>query len=192
MVDRLGQVGLIPHPTSWVGKMIEKITLSNVHHTIICISDTEVLNVNPWYARIVPIEHSDWAEAIWSDFDLTEEQAQGCADWARARDGRPYNFIAIGFIALNRIFGVKYPKPILDWLSDDRSYECAQLADAALTLGAGIKVFDDGRPFGLVAPGDFEVLYKKYGWWPVDFEAAVKLPGIKKLARATRQGTEKL
>lgn len=161
MHSQLGQIGLKTEASNWVEKAIEFVTRSSVHHVVIAISDTECIGAEPGGARIRSHEYSRF---VWSKFDLTPEQAQACADWARAREGRPYSFVNGFFIGLS-MYGVKLPRFIIKRFSNDRAYQCAQFADAALTLGAGITVFDDGREFGEVYPGSLEMLFRERGWW---------------------------
>lgn len=161
--SRLGQIGLTTEPQGIVGRAVEWVTKSKVHHVVICISDTEVIEAAPGGARIRPLDYRD--DYVWSNFDMTPEQAQACADWARAREGRPYSFINGFFIGVYCMFGIEFPRFITERFSTDKSYQCAQLADAALTLGAGIEVFNDGRLFGAVYPGSLEILFKERGWW---------------------------
>lgn len=163
MNPNLGQIGLTTEAHSWVEHMIEWVTQSSVHHVVICISDTECIGADPKGARIEPISYRK--DIIWSQFPLTPEQAQASADWARAREGRPYSYINGFFIGMYRLFGINFPLAITRRFSTDKSYQCAQMGDAALTHGAGISVFDDGRLPGAVAPGDLEELFKARGWW---------------------------
>lgn len=165
MTELLGQVGLIPYGKRLVSRAIEWVTKSDVHHVVICISETEVISADWGGAVIEPI--TKYTDAVWSRFPLTPKQARGCADWARAREGRPYNFVAFTVIGLELLTGLPVPKQLAEHISSDRRYECAQLADAALTLGAGFKVFHDGRPFGMVYPGSLQRIYQENGWWPL-------------------------
>lgn len=158
----LGQIGLKTEARGFVEKSIEFVTRSTVHHAVVVISATECISCEPFVgARIRPLDYDSF---VWSNFDLTPEQALGSATWARAREGRPYSFIN-GFLIGLTMYGFTWPKSVWHHFSTDKSYQCAQFADAALTLGAGISVFDDGREFGQVFPGSLELLFKKNGWW---------------------------
>lgn len=162
-MELLGQVGLIPDGKGFIPNLIDWATRSTVHHVIIAISETECIGAEPNGAKIRPL--TDFPNAIWSQFPLTPEQARATAAWAAERVGRPYNWVDDGIIGIECITGIVFPKFITDRYDNDRSYECAQLADAALTNGAKITVFDDNRPPGTVYPGSFEKLYRQYGWW---------------------------
>lgn len=161
MHSHIGQIGLKTEARGFVEKAVEFVTRSTVHHVVIAISDTECIGAEPGGARI---RKHDYEKLVWSHFEMTTEQAQACADWAKAREGRPYSFINGFFIGLS-MYGIRIPLAIRKRFYNDTHYQCAQFADAALTLGAGITVFDDGRDFGEVYPGMLEKLFKEHGWW---------------------------
>lgn len=163
MYEHLGQIGLTTEAGNFIEHMVEWVTKSSVHHVVICVSETECVGAYPSGAKVKPIDYRK--DIMWSQFPLTPEQAQNCANWARAREGRPYSFVNGFFIGVSHLFGIHFPLFITKRFSTDRDYNCSQLADAALTHGAGIKVFDDGRLSGSVAPGDLEQLFKDKGWW---------------------------
>lgn len=158
-----GQIGLIPHGDNFVTRGIELVTRSHVHHVIIAIDDTWCIGAEPHGARIALI--SDFPTAIWSQFPLTPQQAAGAASWALARNRIPYNILDDALIGIECITGIVFPDWITAHYDNDKSYQCAQLADAALTKGAGIQVFTDGRKPGTVYPGSFEALFLANGWW---------------------------
>lgn len=160
---QIGQIGLIPDPKSWVQREIATITRSNVHHIIVCVSSTHIVEAMPNGVQYSLLTEYD--NAIWSDFDLTDEQAQGTADFAISAIGTPYNWLDDVLIGLSCETGAELPKLIRDRLDTGEYYQCAQLADASLTKGGHFTVFDDGRPPGLVYPGSFEHMYRERGWW---------------------------
>lgn len=162
MHNQIGQIGLKTEAHGFVEKAVEFVTRSSVHHVVIAISDTECVGSEPGTG--VTLRKHDYEPLVWSHFELTEEQAFACAEWAKSRIGRPYSFINGFFIGL-AMYGIRVPKFIRKRFDNDTHYQCAQFADAALTLGAGITVFDDGRDFGVVYPGSFEQLFKERGWW---------------------------
>lgn len=163
MANLTGQIGITTRADSWVQRGIELVTRSEVHHVVVAVSETKCISAQPGGAVITPIDYRD--DIMWSQFDLTPEQAQACADWARAREGRPYNFINGALIGIYCLFRMPLPDFITDRFITDDSYQCAQLADAALTQGAGIDVFTDDRYPGGVYPGSFGRLFKSRGWW---------------------------
>lgn len=161
MHSQIGQIGLKTEAHGFIEKAIEFVTRSSVHHVVIAISDTECIGAEPGGAKIRLHEYDNF---VWSKFELTPQQATNCANWARARENRPYSFIN-GFLIGLTMYGFTWPKSVWKFFSNDRHYQCAQFADAALTLGAGISVFNDGREFGQVYPGSLEQLFKERGWW---------------------------
>lgn len=162
MHSQIGQIGLKTEAHGFVEKAIEFVTRSTVHHVVVAISETECVGAEPWTG--ITVRPHDYDKFVWSHFELTPEQAQACADWAKSRIGRKYSFVN-GFLIGLTMYGFTWPKFVWKYFSTDKSYQCAQFADAALTMGAGITVFDDGREFGQVYPGSLEKLFKERGWW---------------------------
>lgn len=163
MDSLLGQVGLIPDGRGFLANAIDWITKSRVHHVIVAISDTECIGAEPGGVTIRPLEY--FPNAIWSRFGLTPEQAKASAEWATEREGRPYNFIDDAIIGFECVTGIIFPKFITNLYDTDKSFQCAQFGDSALSKGAGISVFNDQRPPGTVYPGSFERLFRENGWW---------------------------
>ncbi|TIH34954.1 hypothetical protein [Subtercola vilae] len=160
----VGQIGLIPGANGWVDWTIEKVTKSPVHHVVVCVSATECIGAEPGGARIRPM--SDFPEAIWSHFPFTPTQRKGVAGWAYAHEGTPYSLLDDFVIGLSLLSGIRTPQWAERRLSRTDRMICSQLADAALTLGGGIRVFGDDREFGAVYPGSFVPYFKEHGWWP--------------------------
>lgn len=177
MTPGVGQIGLIPYGGSWLARGVEGITLSNVHHTLIMLPGGRVAHVA--HPRVSIELASNFPTAIWSQFTLTPAQAEGIVDWVMARVGAPYNWASFVLIGYRHVAG-RLPHPrVVQWVDRGRAYQCAQFADAALAEGAGVKAFDDGRPYGLVGPGDFEKLFIAHEWWPTDFIPLPRLPGAR-------------
>ena len=63
------------------------------------------------------------------------------------------------------LFACIYRIRLAAMLADPDSYQCAQLADAALQH-AGVHVFRDDRPYGAVYPGSFVPVFQAFGWLP--------------------------
>jgi hypothetical protein len=103
---------------------------------------------------------------VWSNFDLSESQKDGIVHWLGEHLEATYNITDDIAIGLERILDERTPKPILRRLSSSQHTQCAQLADAAYTYGAGMQLFRDHRYFGAVAPADFVPLWQDAGWWP--------------------------
>ena len=155
-----GQIGLVPHPHTPFEYLIDWITVSRVHHAVIAISETECVSCEAGGARIRQI--SEYPDAHWSEFPLTAGERDTIVNFGRTRIGRPYGWFADIAIGIALLSGVHTPKGIQAYLNSDRSYECAQLCDAAYST-AGIHFFDD-IPAAAVYPGMFVPIFRSYGW----------------------------
>lgn len=156
-----GQIGLIPHPQSLMEHAIQIVTESTVHHVVIATSDTLCVGAEPGGAKERP--QSDFADAIWSNFNLTDAQTALIVSYAHDHIGTPYGYFTDAAIAASLILHYKTPKWIAGYLSSDYVLECAQLADSAYA-SAGIHLFTDGRLPGTVYPGSFEPIFESHGW----------------------------
>lgn len=138
----------------WVAKVIRFITKSPVNHAFVYLGNDQIIEAQPGGAAISPV--SKYPNAIWS-----EHQALGVniTAGAKALAGVPYNYIDVAAQAIVRLLGWQAPMWALRRLSDPRRLQCAQLVDYAYHL-AGIELFHDRRPSGLVAPSD---LYELIG-----------------------------
>lgn len=171
MDPTLGQAGVVYNGTSFIARAIAFFTRAHAFHVVTGIGDGQCVSADVGGVQIRSI--SDYGSIVWSRFPLTEKQALASAYWAVARVGRPYAFIDYPLLIWSAITGMRWPKWVKDRFSSDESYFCSELADAALTHGAGITVFDDGRGLSEVTPADFQRLYEKYGWWPVETKYAL-------------------
>lgn len=166
MDPTLGQAGVVYKGTSWIAKAIAFFTRAHAYHVVTGIGDGQCVSADVGGVRITNI--SEYGSIVWSQFPLTQKEAEASAYWAVARVGRPYAFFDYPFLMWTAITGMRWPKFIRKRFSSDQSYFCSELADAALTFGAGIKVFDDGRDLSEVTPADFQRLFEKHGWWPTE------------------------
>lgn len=158
-----GQIGLIPHPHGWVEHAIETVTRAPVHHVVVAITETLVIGADPAGATVHRV--SDYPDAVWSHFGLTDQQRHAIVVWASAHVGTPYSFLDDAAIGIALLSGIPTPRWVQERLSSDRHLQCAQLADAAY-LAAGLHLFDDGRLPGAVYPGSFIPIWQQHGWWP--------------------------
>lgn len=161
--EHYGQVFLQTGPVTKVQWLICAFTQSPAFHAGFGIGNGLVISAQPGGVRIE--QESVYAGAMWSRFPLTDLQADDAVEWAMAREGRPYNWINDALIGIENMTPIRFPRWVSKHWDDDDSYQCAQFADAALTHGAGIKVFDDGRTPGRVSPGSFAALFHINGWW---------------------------
>lgn len=164
--ELLGQIAVIPGANTPIQYGICKITGSHCAHVIVCIGDNECIGAEPGGARIRPM--TDYPTAIWSKFVFQPGQAQAIADYARAQEHKPYNYFDDAIIGLQCALHFHLPEWVTGKFGDDDSFECAQLADAALQAG-GIQAFTDKRPPGSVFPGSFEFLFIRDQWYTAQF-----------------------
>lgn len=140
---------------SWVGSVIRALTHSDVNHAAVAVGDGNIVEGWTAGARLRPA--TDYPDAIWSHMPLTDVQRTAICLYAKACIGRPYNFLDIAAQAIVRVFHWTAPAWALERLSRPDRLQCAQLVDLVYDE-AGVHLFPDGRPFGLVAPSDLKDL----------------------------------
>ena len=153
---------------SFTSTAIQWATASRFNHAVICVGPGEVVEAQPGGAR-----RSTWngylgTNAVWSGgYGLTNPALQRPALAAAALSlvGTPYGWgdiIAIGLaqqkLQKSRMhIDALVPMGKQPWwvrrLASKRTDICSQLVDACNLL-CGIHLYDDGRPPGLVSPGD--------------------------------------
>lgn len=154
----MGQVGLRMHSTGIIGKIIEWSTNSQSHHVVVHVGAGRCVSAEWPVARVR--KTSDYPALVWSQFDLTQEQAERIALAACALVDRPYN-VPVLFVHLASKLGIKTPRFVTDWLKRRPALDCSQLSDIALSAG-GIDLF--GQDSLLVTPADFQVAFEARGW----------------------------
>ena len=161
-LNRTGQIGLITHPSSFWPLIIALVTRSPAYHVVIAVGGGQCIGAEPGGVKLRPI--TDFPYAVWSQFPFTRRQRLQIASWARRREGRPYDYLADLIIGIALLTRRHTPRWLETYLRSDKRWECAGLADAALTR-AGIRVFRDHRPLGAVYPGSFVAVWADLGWW---------------------------
>jgi hypothetical protein len=146
---------LVTASPGWIPWLIRKITRSTVNHAAVYVG--EGLVVEAWQSGARLRKVSEWANAIDSTVPLTGNERIAVCRYARAAIGTKYNFLDIAAQALVRVFGWNAPQWVLDRVSRPDRLQCAQLVDLAYAA-AGVHLFPDGRPLGLVAPSDLKDL----------------------------------
>lgn len=162
MTDLTGQIGLIPHPKTLLELLIDLITVSPVHHSVLAISATECISCEASGARIRPISH--YPDAYWSHYPHTPEVRDKIVGWGVERIGRPYGWFTDFAIGIALIFHKRTPEWVRRYLSNDGWWECAEFCDAAY-VQAGQHLFE-GVISAEVYPGMFVPLWEKEGWMP--------------------------
>ena len=142
----------------WFARKIREITHSGVNHAGVYVGLEYLVEAQPGGAKLTRIR--EYPEAVWSRVLLTSRQRHDIASAALDLVGTPYNFMDIAAQAVVRVFGWHAPKWALRRLSTSKRLQCAQLVDVAYER-AGVRLFPDGRPEGLVAPSDLYDLIKR-------------------------------
>lgn len=163
MTDLTGQIGLVPHPHTFVEWAIDKVTRSTVHHAVLAITPAWCISCEPHGARLRPISH--FPDAYWSEFDLTGRQRAQITCWGREHLGAKYGWFADAVIGVALLTGIHTPKWIEKRLNRGRRFECAQFCAAAYDA-ADMGLFE--RPPAMVYPGLFVRAFRDRGWLPAD------------------------
>lgn len=142
----------------WVGWAIRQITHSTVNHAAVYVGNGLIVEAEPKGARIARAKN--YPKAVWSTTPRPLHVQLAIVHQATDLIGTPYNFLDIAAQALVRVFHFKAPKWALKRISSATRLQCAQLVDIAYER-AGVKLFEDGRPEGLVAPSDLLNLIQK-------------------------------
>lgn len=162
MTDPAGQIGLV-HTHGLPARIIQVVTASHWNHVVIGLDDTFCVGAEPGGVRVRPI--TDFPEIAWSSFPLTRIQRGKIRTFTLKQLGKPYNWRDDILIGLGLLFRAHTPHWMLRELSEESSWQCAQLGLAALTHG-GMNVFADDRPTGAVYPASFVPLFREFGWLP--------------------------
>ena len=146
---------LVTATGGWCAGIIRKITRSKVNHAAVYVGKGNIVEAWTKGARLRTLD--EWPDAQWSTVPLTGTQRIAVCRYALAAVGTPYNYFDIAAQFIVRVFGWHAPQWALDRLGRPDRLQCAQLVDLAYAA-AGVTLFPDGRPFGLVAPSDLEGL----------------------------------
>jgi hypothetical protein len=141
--------------SGWKSRVIQIVTASEVNHAIICVNDNGTcMEAQPSGAK--ETHASNYPNAIWSDWNLTEEQADMIANWAIYHKGTPYGWldcVAAGWNALHQRWKwVPESKWVYQRLMDLGTMDCSQFVSEAYAF-AGITICKDELPCE-VSPGD--------------------------------------
>lgn len=144
----------------WAARLIRWGTESTVNHAFVYLGNGEIIEAEPKGARIS--KASKYPHALWSTgkIELVEGEGEWIAHYAKTLVGIPYNWLDIAAIGLaqrrlGRIVGLR--SWIAHRLSDNGKLMCSQLVDFAYQHVC-IDLFTDGRPCGMVSPGDLLTL----------------------------------
>jgi hypothetical protein len=141
-----------------IAAAIRWFTHSKVNHAAVYVDAGMIVEAQPGGACLTPALH--YGTAIWSVPKFTPQVGYAIANCARDLVGTPYNFLDIAAQAVVRLFHWHAPDWALRRLSTSKRLQCAQLVDEAYRR-AGVQLFKDARPEGLVAPSDLYDLMEK-------------------------------
>lgn len=147
-MPNLGDFG-VTATGGWVARKIREITHSPVNHAFVYIGSGRIVEGEPHGAANSSVDR--YPAAIW--YSAPSEVGALIASRALRLVGTPYNYLDIAAQAVVRVLGWKAPRFVLARLSRSDRLQCAQLVDLAYHQ-AGVELFPDGRPGGLVAPSD--------------------------------------
>lgn len=133
---------------------------SRYTHAFVVLDDETVIEAMPGGAIITPLSFY-LGNAVFSSFDLTDDQRASLVKEGRALEGTPYSFLDYLTIALAH-FRI-CPDWIKKYVSSTKHMICSQLVDEVYNR-AGIHLFDDNRLPQEVTPGDLANLLIEHGW----------------------------
>lgn len=155
MTDLTGQIGLRQHAkiTSPVPWLIERITGTNTHHTVICVDNEWCVSAEP-RSGVTWRRINEYPSLVTTEFQYAPGHAKAVADAAATMIGTKYNYLALVVIALSCLLHRHTPERIAAWISNNKRLDCSQACDQAILTGTGKRLFDQ-QP-GLIYPGLFE------------------------------------
>lgn len=147
----VGEFGVV-RTGGWAGWLIRTVTRSEVNHAFVYVGRGRIVEAEPNGARL---GYADaYPDAIWSGVAITEGKGFDIANAARSLLGTPYSWLDCVSIGLAHIFGGhRIPMFIRRRITRTDRLMCSALVDYAYHLG-GVDLYDDGRLFGDVSPGD--------------------------------------
>lgn len=145
------------------GAGIRAMTRSTVNHAGIHIGGGQTLEakpVAPWVGHVRDYPHAVWAGQHNPALVPTPEQGKRILAAALLHTKDTYSWVdcaALGLTCAAHDAGLDVqqviPQRVLDRLADPHRNFCSQLVDRVSHEG-GLYLFNDGRAFGAVSPGD--------------------------------------
>jgi hypothetical protein len=118
-----------------------------------------VAEAMPGGLQINPLSKYHGKELVHSRFDLTDAQRRIIVAEAVKLEGTPYSFLGYLYVGLASF--KHCPKKIKTLVSSSDALFCSQAVDYVYTK-AGVPLFDDGRTYLDVTPGDLARLLDAY------------------------------
>lgn len=162
-----GDFGLVPTYGNWrdrlAGWLIRYGTNSPVNHAFVYVGDGMIVEAEPGGARRTRLHYPE-DTITWSRIHLTVGQR---AEICQTAEGFAAQHVGYGWLdlvavalaqhRLGRVVNPGVPLRRQPWwvrrVESLHTLICSQLVDACY-LSAGARLFADGRPPGLVSPGD--------------------------------------
>lgn len=154
MTPRPGDFGLVRMSglTRWairLGQWLNGDGFADYQHAFLVLDDESLIEAEPGGARIRPL--SEYSDAVYSDWPLTEEQRAAIVAAGRELEGIPYSVLDYLSLALVRLH--IRPRWVTRYVASTGHLICSQLVDHAYLM-AGVHLFTDGRFEGDVTPAD--------------------------------------
>lgn len=148
------------HGKTWISRLIERVTHSDTHHTVIGLPGGLVASAEPIVGVIIR-PASDYPDFVWSQFELTDLERDQIVWYAEASVGMKYNYMAFILMGLFGLAGLRVPRRLASLLSSSNRKDCSQLCAEVYAL-AGRPLF--AHPHWMVVPGDFEEWFTLHQW----------------------------
>jgi len=144
-----------------MGHLIKAVELSQFAHSYIVLAD-RICEAAPGGVRFRALE--EWTGAgktVYSSatVDLTTTQQDALELWCEAQIGKRYDYFGDFIVGLDALWLRSAKRhdeefrAVETWLDKDDRWFCSAMADAGMSA-AGVKLFDDGRPFHAVSPAN--------------------------------------
>jgi hypothetical protein len=137
--------------------LIRLATRSKVNHAFLLVAPGRIIEANPGGAAESDLANYDGMYQVRSAMDLSPTMRAAIVDAAQGHLGDPYSWLDDAAIGLTDLFRWHVPAWVRARLARSDRLQCAQLVDQCY-LEAGIHLWDDGRPPGMVAPSDLLLL----------------------------------
>jgi uncharacterized protein YycO len=156
MTPEPGDFGLVkisgyPGFLARVGMLLNGDGWHRWQHAFLILEGDRVIEAMPHGARIRSLRAYDGSNAIYSDWDLSEEQRGAICAFGETLEGTPYSILDYVSLTLARL-RIR-PPGLPRYIASTKHLICSQLIDTAYTQ-AGVHMFHDGRWSGDVTPGD--------------------------------------
>lgn len=139
----------------WFAKGIRWVTHSKVNHAAVYVGHGFIVEAEPEGAKVTLL--TSYPKAIWSEPPISVHTQLAIVNAALDLVGTPYNWFDIFAQFLVRVLHWKAPNWALKRISNPKRLQCAQLVDVVYQK-AGVTLFGDGRPSGLISPEDLRNL----------------------------------